>query len=169
MRRGLVCVRSRKIQGDRQRLRLRLSFALLSLHVRCQLSRFYATGRFSEPRRTPRRDVAQPGSAPEWGSGGRGFKSRRPDKKNPRLSPGFFFIGPPRFSQRRFAAYGQIPYPNSPVSLPAIRSSRFSQPRFCQGDLLGAGTSIRWSVFPLRMPPAITTRSESPKPATSIV
>src|SRR6185503_8701444 len=25
------------------------------------------------------RDVAQPGSAPEWGSGGRGFKSRRPD------------------------------------------------------------------------------------------
>jgi hypothetical protein len=26
-----------------------------------------------------RRDVAQPGSAPEWGSGGRGFKSRRPD------------------------------------------------------------------------------------------
>ena len=27
-----------------------------------------------------RRDVAQPGSAPEWGSGGRGFKSRRPDR-----------------------------------------------------------------------------------------
>ena len=26
-----------------------------------------------------RRDVAQPGSAPEWGSGGRGFKSHRPD------------------------------------------------------------------------------------------
>src|SRR6185436_11392485 len=26
-----------------------------------------------------RRDVAQSGSAPEWGSGGRGFKSRRPD------------------------------------------------------------------------------------------
>ena len=26
-----------------------------------------------------KRDVAQPGSAPEWGSGGRGFKSRRPD------------------------------------------------------------------------------------------
>src|SRR5687767_15094657 len=25
------------------------------------------------------RDVAQPGSAPEWGSGGPGFKSRRPD------------------------------------------------------------------------------------------
>ena len=25
------------------------------------------------------RDVAQPGSAPEWGSGGRGFESRRPD------------------------------------------------------------------------------------------
>src|SRR3989454_9098223 len=25
------------------------------------------------------RDVAQLGSAPEWGSGGRGFKSRRPD------------------------------------------------------------------------------------------
>src|SRR3979411_1546519 len=26
-----------------------------------------------------KRDVAQPGSAPEWGSGGRGFKSRRPE------------------------------------------------------------------------------------------
>ena len=29
-----------------------------------------------------KRDVAQPGSAPEWGSGGRGFKSRRPDLIN---------------------------------------------------------------------------------------
>ena len=28
------------------------------------------------------RDVAQSGSAPEWGSGGRGFKSRRPDWSN---------------------------------------------------------------------------------------
>ena len=28
------------------------------------------------------RDVAQSGSAPEWGSGGRGFKSRRPDCVN---------------------------------------------------------------------------------------
>ncbi len=27
------------------------------------------------------RDVAQPGSAPEWGSGGPGFKSPRPDQK----------------------------------------------------------------------------------------
>ena len=32
------------------------------------------------PRRIgERRDVAQSGSAPEWGSGGRGFESRRPD------------------------------------------------------------------------------------------
>ncbi len=30
-------------------------------------------------RRRRGRDVAQPGSAPEWGSGGRGFESRRPD------------------------------------------------------------------------------------------
>ncbi len=29
--------------------------------------------------RSCRRDVAQSGSAPEWGSGGRGFESRRPD------------------------------------------------------------------------------------------
>jgi hypothetical protein len=29
--------------------------------------------------RTKIRDVAQSGSAPEWGSGGREFKSRRPD------------------------------------------------------------------------------------------
>ena len=28
------------------------------------------------------RDVAQSGSAPEWGSGGREFKSRRPDQQN---------------------------------------------------------------------------------------
>ena len=28
------------------------------------------------------RDVAQSGSAPEWGSGGRGFESRRPDHDN---------------------------------------------------------------------------------------
>jgi hypothetical protein len=27
-----------------------------------------------------RRDVAQPGSAPDWGSGGRGFESRHPDQ-----------------------------------------------------------------------------------------
>ena len=26
------------------------------------------------------RDVAQPGSAPDWGSGGRGFESRHPDQ-----------------------------------------------------------------------------------------
>ncbi len=28
------------------------------------------------------RDVAQPGSAPEWGSGGPGFKSPRPDHES---------------------------------------------------------------------------------------
>ena len=39
-----------------------------------------------------KRDVAQPGSAPEWGSGGRGFKSRRPDKKKaPAVAGAFFF------------------------------------------------------------------------------
>ncbi len=32
-----------------------------------------------EARIFPRRGVAQPGSAPEWGSGGREFESRRPD------------------------------------------------------------------------------------------
>jgi hypothetical protein len=29
-----------------------------------------------------RRGVAQPGSAPQWGCGGRRFKSSRPDQKN---------------------------------------------------------------------------------------
>jgi hypothetical protein len=29
------------------------------------------------------RDVAQPGSAPDWGSGGRGFESRHPDQFQP--------------------------------------------------------------------------------------
>ena len=32
------------------------------------------------------RDVAQLGSAPEWGSGGRGFESRRPDWPSPELA-----------------------------------------------------------------------------------
>src|SRR5690606_14790906 len=36
-----------------------------------------------------RRDVAQPGSAPEWGSGGREFESRRPDQQQ---SPAGFRI-----------------------------------------------------------------------------
>ena len=31
------------------------------------------------------RDVAQPGSAPDWGSGGRGFESRHPDHTSPRF------------------------------------------------------------------------------------
>ena len=38
------------------------------------------------------RDVAQLGSAPLWGSGGRGFKSRRSDfkqKQNPYSKAGF--------------------------------------------------------------------------------
>src|SRR5947209_8475950 len=33
-------------------------------------------------RMPPSRAVAQPGSVPEWGSGGRGFKSPLPDQKN---------------------------------------------------------------------------------------
>src|SRR5436190_13768755 len=33
------------------------------------------------------RDVAQSGSAPEWGSGGRGFKSRRPDSNGDSARP----------------------------------------------------------------------------------
>jgi hypothetical protein len=32
-----------------------------------------------------RRGVAQPGSAPEWGSGGRRFKSSRPDSLQSRV------------------------------------------------------------------------------------
>src|SRR5437016_6011184 len=46
--------------------------------------RGYLPGRLgiSASRRLVVRDVAQLGSAPEWGSGGRGFKSRRPDWSN---------------------------------------------------------------------------------------
>ena len=36
--------------------------------------------------------MAQPGSAPEWGSGGRGFKSRRPDSPRPKR-PGLCRVG----------------------------------------------------------------------------
>ncbi len=35
------------------------------------------------------RGVAQTGSAPEWGSGGPGFKSRRPDSRKARNHAGF--------------------------------------------------------------------------------
>src|SRR2546426_2158398 len=38
-----------------------------------------SASRLWAPWRLAFRDVAQSGSAPEWGSGGRGFKSRRPD------------------------------------------------------------------------------------------
>src|SRR5437667_11253053 len=41
----------------------------------------------SASRRLVFRDVAQSGSAPEWGSGGRGFKSRRPDLSKYEASP----------------------------------------------------------------------------------
>jgi hypothetical protein len=37
--------------------------------------------------------VAQPGSVPEWGSGGRGFKSRRPDLEK-QGSATVFVVGP---------------------------------------------------------------------------
>ena len=45
--------------------------------------------------------MAQPGSAPEWGSGGRGFKSRRPDSEVEVIS-GFAHTGC-RSSTARFA------------------------------------------------------------------
>ena len=35
-----------------------------------------------DARLPPRRGVAQPGSAPEWGSGGRAFESLRPDQRS---------------------------------------------------------------------------------------
>ena len=41
------------------------------------------------------RDVAQPGSAPEWGSGGRRFKSAHPDQKSKLKQPlrkGLFLV-----------------------------------------------------------------------------
>jgi len=43
------------------------------------------------------RDVAQPGSAPAWGAGGRGFKSRRPDHRESLLKR---FGGLSRISRR---------------------------------------------------------------------
>ena len=45
------------------------------------------------------RDVAQPGSAPEWGSGGRRFKSGRPDYRK-RRPCNEFVAGPSLFSTR---------------------------------------------------------------------
>ena len=44
------------------------------------------------------RSVAQPGSAPYWGCGGRGFKSRRSDQiKRARKTAGFFVFGGLKF------------------------------------------------------------------------
>ena len=40
----------------------------------------HAAGNRSRIKDLQRRDVAQPGSAPDWGSGGRGFESRHPDQ-----------------------------------------------------------------------------------------
>ena len=58
--------------------------------------------------------MAQPGSAPEWGSGGRGFKSRRPDMKKPSAFGRGFFI-----SGRRCFADGASALPR------ALRSNPF--------------------------------------------
>ena len=52
----------------------------------------------------PRRDVAQLGSAPEWGSGGRRFESGRPDCEK----------GLPRLRLRPWAGFSvayQVPIP----------------------------------------------------------
>src|SRR6185437_6741468 len=67
-----------------------------------------------------RRDVAQPGSAPEWGSGGRGFKSRRPDSP-PALTAGGFVVPAgffPSSLRLRLATLGSNP-PDSPPALTA--------------------------------------------------
>jgi hypothetical protein len=55
----------------------------------------------------PKRDVAQPGSAPEWGSGGRGFKSRRPDSPSRREGNRSAVISQTPLAL--LAAYCQIP------------------------------------------------------------
>jgi hypothetical protein len=56
-----------------------------------------------------KRDVAQPGSAPEWGSGGRGFKSRRPDFASRARRGGKSVRRSFANAARRLAAFGQIP------------------------------------------------------------
>src|SRR5918992_4572583 len=42
----------------------------------------HAAGNRSRIKDLQERDVAQPGSAPDWGSGGRGFESCHPDQIN---------------------------------------------------------------------------------------
>jgi hypothetical protein len=61
------------------------SFPLQTFYCTCKQfwsKRFFAlTGKnIAVKSATKIRDVAQSGSAPEWGSGGREFKSRRPDQ-----------------------------------------------------------------------------------------
>ncbi len=62
------------------------------------------------------RDVAQSGSAPEWGSGGRGFKSRRPDF-GPRLGGG-------RVVTASLACRSNPAVPSARSSPPALSRSR---------------------------------------------
>ena len=50
------------------------------------------------------RDVAQSGSAPEWGSGGRGFESRRPDSLKIKSCRGFLGHRQPATSTSRTVA-----------------------------------------------------------------
>ena len=78
---------------------------IASLLIALPMFRNYSSG---SDREGLRRDVAQSGSAPEWGSGGRGFKSRRPDFTpsqrcwRGRLSlPAVFFRSPLAFGSRQ--------------------------------------------------------------------
>jgi hypothetical protein len=88
-------------------------------------------------RNTGQRDVAQPGSAPEWGSGGRGFKSRRPDflrfvGKSFRRAQGV--VGGTRLKsiccklelQRTFAPSESNPDADAPTKIPKSPSMQLS-------------------------------------------
>src|ERR1041385_2233168 len=92
------------------------------------------------------RDVAQPGSAPEWGSGGRGFKSRRPDSNGePNGSP--FCVGT-RILRRPLAAL-RAPRPSGPEDArtpppprPAERRTQVAR-RLASGRVLRGPPSLR--------------------------
>ena len=82
------------------------------------------------------RDVAQPGSAPDWGSGGRGFESRHPDQ--------IFTLGVDVFwtHRARPASDGLCACLGIPVQLPAPGPS----PRAKRLPVETASTLIGWRV-----------------------
>ena len=104
------------------------------------------------------RGVAQFGSAFDWGSKGRWFKSSRPDF----LALGFLWVGQPPGVRLRGRSGGQTPRARdraaiavAETSVPAIAWARF--PRQASGS---SSTAVRASIAPAAKPKETGSRAE---------